>query len=41
MKKLTRKKRKIVKDRGVEYEKSMFPHGIKCKTSYYHLVMHH
>ena len=25
----------------MEYEKSMFPHGIKDITSYYHLVMHH
>ena len=41
MKKLTRKKRKIGENRGVEYEKSMFPHGIKGITSYYHLVMHH
>jgi len=30
----------FVKNRGVEYEKSMFPHGIKCITSYYELVVH-
>jgi len=24
----------------VEYRKSMFPHGIKGITSYYHLLMH-
>ena len=25
---------------GVEYQQSMFPHGIKGITSYYELVMH-
>ena len=35
------KKRNIVKNRGVEYEKSMLPHGIKGITRYYHLVLHH
>ena len=41
MKKLTKEKRKIVKNGDVEYEKSLFPHGTKGITSYYDLVMHH
>ena len=32
---------KIVKNGGLEYEKSMFLHGIKGITSDYELVMHH
>ena len=34
------KNEKDVKNGGLEYEKSMFPHGVKGITSYYHLVMH-
>jgi hypothetical protein len=39
--KFDRKTWKIVKNEGMEYEKSMFLHGIKGITSDYELVMHH
>ena len=41
MKNLIGKNWKVVKNGGLEYEKSMFLHGIRGKTSDYDLVMHH
>ena len=38
--KLDEENAKSVKNRGVQKEKSIFPHGIKCITSDYELVIH-
>jgi len=40
MQKFTQEIAFLIKNGGVEYRKSMFPHGRKRVASYYHLLMH-